>query len=314
MLSVRISLFIWAQELITIGPPKQWHIDQQSLETRWLINTLIKLGQLLIEMTFGTIEYRNVLRLVIDLINFIACWSWFDVLGVIVARVLPVVIVRLLQHRSGSSAEVHRIARVSTCSSFLDGKQILSITCNNIAHAAIGALVANRDWRVAVFGLLQAAVMSREHRLKLIQVIVDGSVPAILIQKLMMSNLAIAPLLRVLTHLSCSLFERGLAELLHLESENHAAERHPILMVRNLRNHVRCLRHILKLIKWFLIFGLISFLVTLIVKSMVEILRLPFLLRFFSQDGALFGLQNARISRLWIKLVVVVIEDEALVH
>jgi hypothetical protein len=47
-------------------------------------------------MTFGTIEYRNVLRLVIDLIDFITSWSWSDILGVIVARVLPVLLAGFL--------------------------------------------------------------------------------------------------------------------------------------------------------------------------------------------------------------------------
>ena len=57
---------------------------------------MIKLRQLLVKMTFGTIEYRNVLRLVIDLIDFVTSWSGSDILGVIMARILPVLLAGFL--------------------------------------------------------------------------------------------------------------------------------------------------------------------------------------------------------------------------
>lgn len=235
-------------------------------------------------MTFGTIEYRNVLCLVIDLIHFVASWRRFDILGVIVARVLPVIVVRFLQHRPSSPAEILGVARVSTCGPFLDGEEILPVASHDITHAAVRALVADWNRRIAILSLLQASMVPRKHRLELIQIFVNGSVPTIYILKLMLrDDLAVAPLLRVFAHLSWSLLERGLAELLDLESENHAAERHPVLMVRHRWNKRRCFRHVL-IIRVLLVFGLVSFLVALIVESVVEVLGLPWLFTILSQD------------------------------
>ena len=235
-------------------------------------------------MTFGTIEYRNVLCLVIDLIHFVASWRRFDILGVIMARVLPVIVVRFLQHRPSSPAEIHGVARVSTCGPFLDGEEVLPVASDDITHAAVRALVADRNRRIAILSLLQASMVPRQHRLELIQIFVNGSVPAVHILKLMLrDDLAVAPLLRVFAHLSWSLLERGLAELLDLESEHHAAERHPVLMVRHRWNKRRCFGHVL-IIRVLLVFGLVSFLVALIVESVVEVLGLPWLFTVLSQD------------------------------
>ena len=107
--------------------------------------------------------------------------------------------------------------------------------------------------------------------MELIQVLVYGSIPTVLVLKLLLRNLSITPLLRVFAHLSCSLFKWRFAELLHLESEDHAAEGDPVLVVRNWGNKRRCFRH--GLVVRLFVFGLVPFRTALVLECVVEILR-----------------------------------------
>lgn len=107
--------------------------------------------------------------------------------------------------------------------------------------------------------------------MQLIQVFVNRSVPAVLVLKLLLRHLTITPLLRVFAHLSCSLFKWRFAKLLHLESEDHAAEGDPVLVVRNWGNKLRRFRH--GLVVRLFIFGLVSFRTALVLECVVEILR-----------------------------------------